>query len=164
MKEENVNIIKKFGEYSDWVINLKNLKTAALETPISSGKWTVAEIISHITNWDNHILDQIIPSVKKGQGMVFPDFDSYNKKASEYAKSGITPLELINEAITARVSLVNTLLQMSEKDLCKPLTSNGVSHCPHTGEPYSLLYIINEFIQHDHHHIDQITDYLSKKA
>ncbi|MBB2482957.1 DinB family protein [Bacillus sp. APMAM] len=164
MKEENVNIIKKFGEYSDWVTNLKNLKTAAWDTPISSGKWTVAEIISHITNWDNYLLDHIIPSVKKGQGMVFPDFNSYNNKASEYAKSGITPLELIDEAITARESLVNTLLQIPEKDLCKPLTSNGVSHCPNTGEPYSLLYVINEFTQHDHHHINQITQYLSEIA
>jgi len=162
VKEENVNIIKKFGEYGDWVKTLKNLKTAAWDTSISTGKWSVAEIISHITNWDNYLLVHIIPSVKKGQRMVFPDFDSYNKKASEYAKSGVTQLVLIKEAINARKSLVDTLLQMPEKDLCKPLTSNGVSHCPHTGEPYSLLYIINEFIQHDHHHIDQITHCIRK--
>ncbi len=31
-----------------------------------------------------------------------------------------------------------------------------VELCPHTGTPYSLLYIIQEFIEHDQHHKVQI--------
>ncbi|MGV3466005.1 MAG: DinB family protein [Heyndrickxia sp.] len=162
MKEENANIIKQYREYSKWVSGLASTEKSIWHTPISPGKWTIGEIISHITNWDNYLLTQIIPSVKRGQGMVFPDFDSFNKKASEYALSGISYSDLIQEAINTRVSLCNNLLQLSEEDLCMPLTSNGVSHCPHTGEPYSLLYIIKEFIQHDQHHKDQITHYLSR--
>jgi len=162
MKDEYTNIIKLFSEYSEWVSRLKNVEKSIWNTPISPGKWTIGEIISHITNWDNYLLTQIIPCVERGQGMVFPDFDSFNNKASEYAKSGVSQSDLIQEGITARELLCNTLLQMSEEALCKPLTSNRVSHCPHTGEPYCLLYIIDEFIQHDQHHKDQITHFLSK--
>lgn len=164
MNKENVNIIKKFGEYSDWVMKLKYIPTTLWNTPISTKKWSTAEIVSHLTNWDHYLLNHIIPSVKMGRGMEFPDFDSYNKKASEYVKSGVTQEDLIEEAINARNSLVNALLQISEMELCQPLTSNGVSHCPHTGEPYSLLYIIQEFIQHDQHHKNQIKNYLSKNS
>jgi uncharacterized damage-inducible protein DinB len=162
--EECIKIVNKFGEYRNWITVLKNIDTNTWFTPISKGKWSISEVVSHIYNWDNHLIFEIIPCVKRGQGMEFPDFDSYNKKASEYAKSGVSQLDLINNAIAVRETIVNTLLKVSEQDLCKPLTSNGVSHCPHTGESYSLIYIIKEFIEHDKHHIQQITQYLNQTA
>lgn len=49
-------------------------------------------------------------------------------------------------------------------NLEKPLTANGVSYCPHTGTPYSLIYIIKEFIEHDNHHKRQIIHFLNENA
>jgi hypothetical protein len=44
----------------------------------------------------------------------------------------------------------------SKEVIDRPTTANGVSHCPHTGKPYTLLYIIQEFMEHDEHHKKQI--------
>jgi hypothetical protein len=46
---------------------------------------------------------------------------------------------------------------LSEPDVAtKNVTANGVANCPNTGTPYSLLYIIYEFIEHGNYHKNQI--------
>jgi uncharacterized damage-inducible protein DinB len=159
---EEKSIIKAFSNYSSWLHSLENLDENLWSNPITEGKWSVSEIIAHITNWDNHLLSEIIPSVRKGEGMEFPDFDSYNKKASDYAKSGISPSKLLEEAKNTRNLLVKELYEVPTEVLNRPLPSNGVTHCPHTGTPYSLQYIITEFIDHDIHHQRQIIEFLKE--
>ncbi|MED1205790.1 DinB family protein [Heyndrickxia acidicola] len=162
MKEENIHILNRFSDYGIWVKSLHYAETDVWCAPISKGKWSVSAIIAHITNWDRYLLQKIIPSLKKGDEMTFPDFDSFNHKASMYADSGISQQELIQEAVSSREALVDTLMHMPEGELTKTVPSNGVTHCPNTGEPYSLIYIIQEFIEHDHHHKQQIIEFLSK--
>lgn len=128
------------------------------------GKWTVSEIISHIMNWDDYLLREPLSSVRNGQGMEFPDFDTYNKLASNYAKSGISKVKLLEEAKAKRELLVKELKLLPDENLKKPLTANGVSHCPHTGTPYSLIYIIKEFIDHDNHHKRQVIHFLNENV
>lgn len=128
------------------------------------GKWTVSEIISHIMNWDDYLLRETLSSVRNGQGMEFPDFDTYNKLASNYAKSGISKVKLLEEAKAKRELLVKELKLLPDENLKKPLTANGVSHCPHTGTPYSLIYIIKEFIDHDNHHKRQVIHFLNENV
>ncbi|PEB51395.1 hypothetical protein CON65_11070 [Bacillus pseudomycoides] len=155
-------IINNFKEYSSWLSTLKDMEEEFWTTPISEGKWTVAEIISHIMNWDKYLLSKILPLVREGKGMEFPDFDIYNKIASDYAKSGISPIKLLEEAKDKRELLVKELSVMPADKLNEHLTANGVSHCPHTGMSYSLLYIIKEFVDHDNHHKRQITQFLNE--
>ena len=93
-------------------------------------------------NWDDYLLRETLSSVRDGQGMDFPDFDTYNKLASNYAKSGISKMKLLEEAEAKRELLVKELRLLPAGNLEKPLTANGVSYCPHTGTPYSLIYII----------------------
>ena len=78
-------IINDFNEYSIWINTLKGMKEELWMAPISEGKWTIGEIISHIMNWDDYLLRETLSSVR-WKGMEFPDFD-YNKLASSYAKS-----------------------------------------------------------------------------
>ena len=144
MMGEN-KIINDFNEYSIWINTLKGMKEELWMAPISEGKWTIGEIISHIMNWDDYLLRETLSSVRDGKGMEFPDFD-YNKLASSYAKSGISKMKLLEEAKAKRELLVKELKLLSAGNLKKPLTANGVSHCPHTGTPYSLIYIIKEFV------------------
>ncbi|HDX9651286.1 MULTISPECIES: DinB family protein [Bacillus] len=157
-------IIHDFNEYSIWLNTLKGMKEELWMNPISEGKWTIGEIVSHIMNWDECLLTKVLPSVREGQGMEFPDFDTYNKLASNYAKSGISKMRLLEEAKAKRELLVKELRLLHDEKLKKPLTANGVSHCPHTGTPYSLIYIIKEFIEHDNHHKRQIIHFLNENA
>ncbi|HGH7175768.1 TPA: DinB family protein [Bacillus wiedmannii] len=155
-------IINDFNEYSIWIHTLKGMKEELWVAPILEGKWTIGEIVSHIMNWDDYLLRETLSSVKDGQGMEFPDFDTYNKLASNYAKSGISKMKLLEEAKAKRDLLVKELRLMPVGNLKEPLTANGESHCPHTGIPYSLIYIIKEFVDHDNHHKRQIIDYLNE--
>ncbi len=152
--------ISDFRGYTSWLKTLKDIEEKVWTAPISEGKWSISEIIAHIMNWDHYLLTEILPAVKKGEGMNFPEFDSFNKTASEYARSSVSQINLIEEAINMRESLVSEILKMSNEKINKPLPCNGLSHCPHTGEPYSLNYLIKEFIEHDTHHKQQIIKFL----
>ena len=48
-------------------------------------------------NWDDYLLRETLSSVRDGKGMEFPDFDTYNKLASSYAKSGISKMKLLKK-------------------------------------------------------------------
>lgn len=147
--------IHRYKEFIEWTDTLIDLDDNIWLTPIAEGKASVAEIISHLQNWDHYLIHTIIPAIKNGEGMVFPDFDSFNQKAYEYARSGISKEALLDEFKQTRIQL--TEIMLAEPDVAtKHVTANGVENCPHTGTPYSLLYIIHEFIEHDNHHKNQI--------
>ncbi|GGE02951.1 DinB family protein [Paenibacillus nasutitermitis] len=149
------NTILRYKEFTEWTDTLHDVNESIWLQPIAEGKASVGEIISHLKNWDTYLIYTIIPAIKNGEGMVFPDFDSFNKMAYEYARSGISKDRLLDEYKQTRLQLVEKLL--TEPDVAaKHVTAGGVEICPHTGTPYSLLYIIHEFNDHDNHHRNQI--------
>lgn len=87
--------------------------------------------------------------------MTFPAFDSFNRIAYAYARSGVAKDRLLDEFKQTRHALAERLLEEPEV-AAKNVTVNGIETCPHTGTPYSLLYIIHEFNDHDRHHQGQI--------
>jgi len=91
--------------------------------PITKGKWSVSKIIAHITNWDHHLLTEVLPSVRNEKGMEFPDFDTHNKIASDYDKTGISQSELFKKAKNIRELLVKELKEIPIEKLNKPLPS-----------------------------------------
>jgi len=159
---KETNIISDFSNYSSWLNTLEDMDETLWFKPIAQGKWSVSEIIAHIKNWDNHLLSEVIPSVRNDKGMEFPDFDTHNKKASDYAKSGISQSKLLEEAKDTRELLVKELNELPTEKLDKSLTANGVTHCPHTGTPYSLIYVVKEFTDHDNHHKGQIIQFIKE--
>ncbi|MGM9950854.1 MAG: DinB family protein [Lysinibacillus sp.] len=155
-------IIERFHHYTTWLDTLTDIEEARLYQPIAEGKWSAAEIIAHITKWDIHLREVVLPAVRNGEGMTFPDFESFNQQASDYASSGLSFTELLAQAKSARLLLVKELEEMPLDRLKMHLTSNGDTHCPYTGTPYSLLYTVEEFTQHDHHHQQQVRQFLQQ--
>ncbi|GGA25613.1 DinB family protein [Paenibacillus physcomitrellae] len=145
----------QYKTFVKWTDTLRDLDDHLWSSPIAEGKASPADIISHLQNWDHYLIHKVIPAVRKGEGMVFPDFDSFNKQAYEYARSGVSKTRLLDEFKQTRLQLVDLLL--AEPDVAaKPVPANGLAYCPHTNTPYSLLYIIHEFREHDIHHKHQI--------
>ena len=163
MSEEK-NIIRHFNYYLSWLNTLEEIDETLWFKPIAEGKWSVSEIIAHIMNWDNHLLTEVIPSVQNEKGIEFPDFDTHNKKASNYAKSGISQSKLLEEAKDIREQLVKEFNELPTEKLKRPVTANGATHCPHTGTPYSLIYIVKEFTDHDNYHQRQIIQFLRENS
>lgn len=147
--------ILRYKEFTEWTDTLHEVHESIWLQPIAENKASVGEIILHLKNWDAYLISTIIPAIKNGQGMVFPDFDSFNEKAYNYARSGISKDRLLDEFKQTRLGLVDILLANPDVAV-RHVTANGVEACPHTGTPYSLLYIIHEFNDHDNHHKNQI--------
>ncbi|MGG1550302.1 DinB family protein [Paenibacillus ferrarius] len=151
------NTILRYKEFTEWTDTLNDLHESIWLQPLSEGKASTGEIISHLKNWDNYLISVIIPAIRNGEGIIFPDFDSFNQIAYEYARSGVSKASLLEEFKLTRLQLVDMLL--ANPDIVeKHVTANGVDTCPHTGTPYSLLYIIHEFNDHDNHHKNQIIE------
>ncbi|MGO4494964.1 DinB family protein [Paenibacillus sp. 2RAB27] len=151
----NTNTILRYKEFTNWTDTLREVPESMWLQPIAEGKASIGEIVSHLQNWDSYLISMIIPAITNGEGMTFPDFDSFNRLAYEYARSGISNDRLLDEFKQTRLELVDILL--AETDIvAKHVTVNGIENCPHTGTPYSLLYIIHEFNDHDNHHKNQI--------
>ncbi len=153
---DSKEILESFRCIIPWVSRLGELDDSVWFNPIAEGKASTAEIISHLQNWDRYLISNVIPSVLGGDGIVFPDFDPFNSVAYDYAKSGIGRKQLLEEFCATRAELCDLLASIGDNALREPVTANGVELCPHTGNPYSLLYIIQEFIEHDQHHKVQI--------
>lgn len=147
--------IFRYQQFLEWAETLRGIDDRLWTKPIAEGKATVAEIVSHLQQWDRYLLHTVIPAVKNGEEIRFPEFDSYNEQAYEYARSGISADRLLDELTQTRLRLIEFL--RNEPDVAaKPVPVNGVARCPHTDTPYSLLYIVYEFIDHDAHHKNQI--------
>jgi hypothetical protein len=156
---ETEKVIREFRAYSDWLGEIRSVDPRVLKKPIREGKWSASDMIAHILKWDDHLTNQVIPAVLEGEGMEFPEFGPFNDRAAAYART-VTPGKLIPEAQDTRNQLVSRLWELPEEVLERPVTSNGETHCPHTGLPYTLIYIIGDFIYHDTHHRKQIDDFL----
>ncbi|MFN4215697.1 DinB family protein [Exiguobacterium sp.] len=158
-----VNIIEHFASYESWLNTLQSIDEETWNRSTATDKWSIKAIVLHIAHWDNHLLNVIIPAVKTGEGMIFPEFDSFNARATQKAKrlSGEKVLQL---AKTSRSSLVEALQSLRQETLTLHTTANGATHCPHQGVPYTLAYIVTEFIEHDRHHQQQVDAILGRTS
>ncbi len=155
MKNE---VIDSYASYLEWLERFDDWNEEQWVHPISEGKWAAREIVSHIMFWDRYLLETSIEQAMNQKDLSFPDFEPFNQEAAEYARSGMNKAQLLDEAKKSRKKVIDRLLELPDDVLLCHLTSNGVDKCPHTGEPYSLLYIISDFCWHDRHHQKQIPD------
>lgn len=157
------NVIDEFASYTAWLNTLTELDESAWEKTIATDKWSIKAIVLHIAHWDNHLLNVIVPAVKTGEAMIFPEFDSFNARATQKAKrlSGENVFQL---GKTSRSSLIETLRSLRQETLTSHTMANGTTHSPHDGVPYTLAYIVTEFIEHDRHHQQQVDSILGKTS
>lgn len=159
------DMILRYKAFSSWVAALNEIDQSLWTQPVEQGKWSVSEIISHLMNWDRYLLEAVVPTIRDGGTAIhFPEFDPYNQQAANYAKSGISQAALIEETIRMREQLVDQLLALSPEQYNRPITTNGVAISPHSGQPYTLAYLVEEFVMHDQQHQAQIEQFLQKSA
>lgn len=164
ISSRNQSIIDSFESIIKWVAALEDMDEAEWFKPIAEGKASTAEIMSHLLQWDQYLIANAVPDSLQGQGVVFPDFDPFNAEAYAYARSGVTKGQLIEQFRSTRTELCRLLESVGDEALERAITANGAALCPHTGTPYSLIYITEEFIAHDDHHKKQIDDVVGQHS
>ncbi|WP_025113642.1 DinB family protein [Lysinibacillus fusiformis] len=152
MLRDKKSIIKHYEQSLIWVKELRNLSEDQWRMPIESGKWSVSEVIGHLTPWDTFVLEHRIPylfintSLPKG-----PDIALMNTKAAEKSREQHLEKTII-EFVLARRQLLQTIQQFTDEQWQQSF-SIGQSNI--TIEDY-----FGGLIDHDLHHFSQIQNVL----
>src|SRR5690625_3008014 len=117
-KKDLINDFEKFTEYVD---SLREIERRRFFEPISDGKWSIGEIISHISFWDKYIREETLPCMKLNAVIESIDFDTLNNQAADYALSGVSQQHILDKQIAERTKLVSVLREKEEEAFFKPL-------------------------------------------
>ncbi|MGM7700350.1 DinB family protein [Pseudalkalibacillus sp. Hm43] len=149
-------IALRFVRFSQWVQSLESLSEEEWLKPLKPGKWSVAEIIAHLTYWDRYFLKERYPRMKAGARLPRSiDVDVMNQRASLYAKSGVAKEELIKEFLETRDLIVKAINARSEEEMDMVFYNRGHKETLRD-------YLIN-LCEHDRHHKQQIDDFLNQQ-
>ncbi|MEY9971106.1 hypothetical protein ABH966_001472 [Lysinibacillus sp. RC46] len=141
-------IISHYERSIVFVESLSNITEEQWRTSIEPGKWTVAEVIGHLTPWDEFVVKQRLPflfteeSLPKG-----PAVEEMNASAARNSRAQ-SKEETIADFITQRQQLIDALYQIVVKQWQQPFTI-GASELTLSGYFASL-------VDHDLHHFSQV--------
>ncbi|WP_160036933.1 DinB family protein [Paenibacillus sp. An7] len=139
---------KTMKEFEEFVFYVDSIDDELLSIPIAEGKWTVKEVITHLTNWDAYSIEKMVPYMK--DNAILPEFinhDTHNVVAIELAKSYKDRETLKNDFRETRKRLVS-LLNSIGSDITFTI---GKGKRKYTVDSYAKI-----FVHHDKHHQGQI--------
>jgi len=139
------------GTLKAWIDYLNSMEEKDHDSffqPYKEGKWSKAAIISHMMFWDRFFYEERLPHMLKGDNLVAitaEQVEEMNKKAEEYAHSGISLQEIIEEALKYRKMIID---ELQDKDLSKTFTIKE--------RKISLQEYVDGELEHDQHHLKQL--------
>lgn len=138
----------KFDLY-EWVESLRNISDEVWFTPFKEGSWATADVISHLISWDTFVINNRVNPLLNGEPFptVNVEVEDINKKAMEYARSGISKDDLLSEFSLKRKELISLLGRIPSNALEKSFMGH---------EKMTLLDYLLELRNHDQHHKEQI--------
>lgn len=138
-----------YTKFDEWILSLKVLTETEWHMPIADGKWSVAAVVAHLLFWDQYSLKERFPYFKEGAELPsYPDFQSVNERALDYAENTATKEEILDGLLAVRAEFHKMLEEMDDEKLAVAFKISN--HQMTVG-----TYII-DFIQHDHHHQKQV--------
>lgn len=157
------DLINDFENFNLYVNSLKTMEVSLFFKPIAEGKWSSAEIISHISFWDTYIREETLPQMKSNAAIESIDFDTLNNLAADYALSGVSQQHLLDKQLEARTQLVSDLKKKIEEEFFTTFSLNGEKVDQYSGYPHTIFNYIAGFLWHDNHHKQQIDGFLEGK-
>ncbi|MBB6453834.1 putative damage-inducible protein DinB [Salirhabdus euzebyi] len=145
------NLLNEFEQLTRWLESLKKMDAEKFFSPLAEGKWSVAALVSHFKSWDEYVLYNRVPlfNGEVAQGENGPDQEEVNENAKQYAHSGISQENLINEVIHTRKQFIQTLSELPEEAWSK-------NHQLNENKTITLEDYISGLISHDEHHQKQV--------
>lgn len=148
MYHDKHHIISHYERSIVFVECLANITEEQWRTSIEPGKWTVAEIIGHLTPWDEFVVKQRLPflfteeSLPKG-----PDVEEMNASAARDSRTQ-SKEETIANFINQRQQLMDAIDQIVDKQWQQTFTI-GASEL-------TLYSYLASLADHDLHHFSQL--------
>lgn len=143
-KEE---LLKHNRHMSLWVQSLNELSDEKWRKPIAENKWTVAEIISHLSAWDLFIFEHRL-AIQNEDFPSSPEVEKFNSNAADYARKH-SKETILNEFSKNRQKLIEWIEKQDVQKLQTPFYRN-----------LTILQYLSGFIEHDIHHQKQILNAL----
>lgn len=156
------DLLDELAQLNSWIKPLEKLPASLFFQPIKEGKWSTAEIISHITFWDIYIIEEILPFMKQDASIYSVDFEVINQKAAAYALSGVSKHILLDNQLRSRNYLIRLLKLKKEADFFATFILNGEAIDPYSKQPHNMFNYFWSFVWHDTHHKKQIELFLSE--
>ena len=155
LRHDKNQIISHYEKSIAFVESLAIITEEQWRTPIEPGKWTVAEVIGHLTPWDEFVLHQRLPflfieeSLPKG-----PPVEEMNASAARNSRVQ-SKEETIANFINQRHQLMNALHPIDDKQWQQSFKI-GTTELTLHGYFASL-------VDHDLHHFSQIKKVLKNE-
>ncbi|WP_172798798.1 DinB family protein [Paenibacillus sp. FJAT-26967] len=142
--------LKQFADFLLWVGELRRTGQNLWLVPISAGKWSLREVLTHLMYWDKNNLETMVPLMTEGAQLFFVDIEKHNQEAAAWAQSYRTLDALIDDVIAVRQQLLE-LLEVKYDNT----TAFTIDY-----EDYTYRKFVDVFIHHDEHHKKQIEAFL----
>ncbi|MFJ6209083.1 DinB family protein [Lysinibacillus sp. NPDC092081] len=148
MYHDKHQVISHYEKSIVFVESLANINEEQWRTPIGPGKWTVAEVIGHLTPWDEFVLKQRLPFLFTKEGLPKgPNVEEMNVRAARDSRAQ-SKEETIANFINQRHQLMDALYQIVDKQWQQPFTIGATELTLHS--------YFASLVDHDLHHFSQI--------
>ncbi|WP_245948224.1 DinB family protein [Paenibacillus sambharensis] len=146
-------VLDQFSDLLPWAENLKDTAQDLWLKPISDGKWSLREILTHIMYWDRNSLEMMVPNMSEGAALFFADIEKHNQEAAGLAQSYHSLDTLIDDLVITRRQL---FVLLKEK-------YNNTEKFTIDNRNYTYKKFVQLFIHHDEHHRRQIEGFLEQE-
>ncbi|MEY8348062.1 DinB family protein [Bacillus cereus] len=154
---EKESILNEKLNLTEWCQGLKSVPDDIWFQPFRTGSWGIADVISHFIVWDKFLMRSRLPYFISGESLphVSIDVDEINKGAINYARSGGSKEEIINQFIFTRKRLVNFIKRIPDQ--------NFNTYYQFGKESMKLNEYFSRLVQHDLRHKEEMLDFLEGK-
>ena len=155
MLNEKYEILEHHHNFLYFLQSLKKLNENLLRKPISEGKWSVIEIISHFRFWDEFIVQNRTPYFLTNSSLPpSPNADDLNFHDSLQARHD-TIQHTFKKCIRVRRELMKTLNELPEEKWLAELNINQST--------LTLYTYFKGLMEHDIHHLNQIQSFIKNE-
>lgn len=154
MPKTTMEMIHEYKSFIEYVEGLRAVDEAYWNQPLSEGKWTLKDVISHIMLWDKYFYEEGIRKVKLEEPVTVRhlNFDEFNSNAREYAKTQ-TRDSIIDQCIDWRGRIIQDISGLTEEEYAKPYIDGDK-------KKFSIRGFLRGFVPHDKHHKKQMEKFL----
>ncbi|WP_243522460.1 DinB family protein [Bacillus pseudomycoides] len=151
------SILKKKLSLIEWCEGLKPVSDEIWFQSFRKGSWGIADVISHFITWDEFLIRHRVPYFIHVESLpnVSKDVEEMNRSAIQYARSGISKEELIDQFIFTRKRLVNYIKRIPDQ--------NFNTYYQFGKESMKLNEYFLILVQHDLKHKEEILYFLEDK-
>jgi uncharacterized damage-inducible protein DinB len=150
-KPSKADLLEQFAEWLAFMEGLTAIDELKWNSPISEGKWSIRDIVSHIMLWDRYFHEGSIDKIASGHALTLTmqgiDFNEFNHNAIKFSKTQ-QKNDLIQQSKAIRSKIITQLEQIDAADYHKEYVDKD-------GHPFVIYEYLLDFIGHDRHHMKQ---------